>query len=79
MVQEIDTSDGMARLHFDHENWDIRVDVHDDATDETWAEIQRLAAKEGCAVLDVEECPPEILEEPLMRHHMHYLEVRECP
>jgi hypothetical protein len=76
---EIDTSDRLARLHFDLENEDCRVDVHDDATQQTWAEIQKLAREEGCAVLSSEECPPTILDEPLMRYHMHYLEVGECP
>lgn len=73
------TTDGRATLHFDHEKWNLWVDVRRDANAQTGAEIIALARQQGCYVLSAEDCNPEHLPGGIVRYHMAYLEDHEWP
>jgi hypothetical protein len=76
---ETTTTDRLATLHFDHEKWDVWVDVHRDANSRTGVEMNMLARQEGCYIVSTDDCDPEHLPGGIVRYQMAYLEDAECP
>ncbi|MEU4155678.1 hypothetical protein [Actinoplanes sp. NPDC026670] len=81
MTRRTATTDGLAELFIDHEEWDLWVDVSPNATAKTWAEITLTAGLQGLCLLNPDtEMRPEHIEGGLVRHYLGYTEVTDsCP